>query len=67
MPRRMAVRVSAADEVRRTHAEVITRAEARAADDVARGVADLKVQIDRAQWHWDRQILEGHLARIENA
>ena len=64
MPRRVS-RETAAGEVRRVYAVVIAAAEQRAADAVALGVANLRVAIEREQWPWDRQVLEGHLARIE--
>lgn len=57
--------MSGAEQERRNYVEVIARAEQRAADDVELGLVNLRVAIDRAEWPWERGVLEGHLARIE--
>ncbi len=56
---------SFAEQVRRVHADVIATAEQRAAVAVELGVENLRVAIEREKWPWDRQVLEGHLRRIE--
>lgn len=57
--------MTAATEIRRQHRNIITAAELRASEHVAQGVEDLREQIARAEWPWERQVLEGHLRRIE--
>lgn len=57
--------MSVAGDVRRDYAEVIARAEQRAVADVELGIVNLRAAIDAAEWPWERQVLEGHLARIE--
>lgn len=56
---------SFAERVRSDRADLIAAAEQRA-DAVALGVENLRVAIERERWPWDRQVLEGHLRRIES-
>lgn len=59
--------MNAATEVRQSHRTAIARAEARAAADVQLGIDNLAAEICKAQWPWERQVLEGHQRRMEAA